>query len=139
MLFIYFDSKGQRKGPCDSFKVLHDQVNVVHATKSKHLENPCIFLLNYYTQLVDVDISHVKFSRGMVYCRWWSVKSCARTIISYALYPIVGFYRLHTGSPKKHETQKMTWGLWTDISERMKGHSINPNTEKITVMLLEYY
>ena len=43
------------------------------------------------------------------------------------------------------ESQK-TWDLedelgtfLTGISEIMKGHSINPNMEKITVMLLEFY
>ena len=45
----------------------------------------------------------------------------------------------YTGSPKKHETYKTTWRLLTDISERMKGLSINPKMEKSTVMLLEFY
>ena len=36
-----------------------------------------------------------------------------------------------TGSPKKHERQKTTWGLLTDISEKIKGHSINLKYGKI--------
>ena len=31
-----------------------------------------------------------------------------------------------TGSPTKHENLKTTWGILTDVSERIKGHFIKP-------------
>ena len=44
-----------------------------------------------------------------------------------------------TGSPKKHENWKTTWGTLTEILERMKGHSIKSNMRKMCVLLLEFY
>ena len=37
-------------------------------------------------------------------------------------------HSLHTGSPYNHENWKTTWGLLTDILERTKGHTIEPNS-----------
>ena len=45
----------------------------------------------------------------------------------------------NTGSPKKHETWKTTWGLIIDLLIRMKGPSFKTNLRKISVMLTEFY
>ena len=68
----------------------------------------------------------VKYMSDVKFC----VESCS---------PLIYIQYVYTGSPKKHETLRTTWGLLTEISERMKSHSINPNMEKITMMLLEFY
>ena len=39
--------------------------------------------------------------------------------------------RLHTGSFKKHENWKTTWGLLTCILESMKGHLTKHNARKV--------
>ena len=63
----------------------------------------------------------------------WNVMWCGSPCMKLEL-----IREVYTGSLKKNETQKTTLGLLTDISERIKGVSINPNMEKITVMLLEF-
>ena len=40
---------------------------------------------------------------------------------------------------QKHANWKTTRGLLTDISERMKGHSIKPNMRKISFMLIDIF
>ena len=44
-----------------------------------------------------------------------------------------------TGSPKKHETWKTTWGLFIDILIRINGPSIKTNIRKICMILTEFY
>ena len=44
-----------------------------------------------------------------------------------------------TGSPKKHENWKTTWGLLIDILIRMKSPSIKTNIQKNGVMITVFY
>ena len=46
---------------------------------------------------------------------------------------------VHYRESQKHENWKTTWGLVSDVLERRKGYSINPNTWKICVKRLEFY
>ena len=48
-------------------------------------------------------------------------------------------YTAATGSPKKHETWKTTWGLLIDILIRMKGPSIETDMRNFSLMLTEFY
>ena len=51
----------------------------------------------------------------------------------------MAFKLRHTGSLKKHENWKTTWGLLTDILQRMKGQSIKLNMRNISAGCLSKF
>ena len=61
----------------------------------------------------------------------WSWNIILTTLRKFHVYP--------TGSPKKHENWKTTRGLFIDVLEKRKGHSIKLNKRKLVWFFLNFF